>query len=140
MSGFSDALEAQILDHLFGKATWTAPTVHVALSTTAPNDDGTNVTEPAGGSYARVATAAADWNSAAGTAPVVSSNAQPITFPQATASWGTITHFAVYDAITGGTMIGSGVLNTATAIGSGDTAEFSAGALQMKLGDPTDTF
>lgn len=141
MSGFSNSQEAAILNHFFGKATWTAPTnIHVALSTANPTDDGSLIAEPAGNAYARVLTAAADWNTASGTAPAVTSNNAVITFPEATGAWGTITHFALYDAATAGTFLGSGALGTSKAVNAGDTPRFSVGALLFKLGDPTDTF
>lgn len=140
MSGFSNTVEAQILDHFFGKATMAQPSIFVALSTADPTDDGSGVAEPVGNGYARVSAGAAAWNAATGTAPAIAANGQPVTFAQATGSWGTLTHFALFDASTGGTFLGSGALNTPTAIGNGDTAEFSAGSLQMKLGDPGDTY
>lgn len=141
MAGFSDYTELALLNHLFGDPAFTAPTnVFVALSTTAPADDGTNVTEPAAGAYARVSTAAADWDAATGTAPVSKSNGSVITFPAATASWGTITHFALYDASTGGNMLASGALTTSKLVDNGDTASFAAGALTLELGDPGDVY
>ena len=52
----TNAIKAAVLDALYGKATLTVPdTLHVGLSTTAPNPDGTGFTEPSGGGYARVA-------------------------------------------------------------------------------------
>lgn len=139
MSGFSNSQEQAALNHFFGKSAWTQPTIYVGLSTTAPADDGTNVTEPANG-YARVQTAAADWNNASGTAPAVTSNNEIITFPEATGSWGTITHFVFYSSSTGGTFLGSGALGTSKAVNSGDTPRFPVGSLLFKLGDPGDTY
>jgi hypothetical protein len=62
MSFFNRTAQA-LLNSLFGKASnfgalGSAPTLHVGLSSTAPNEDGTGITEPAGGGYARVATVA----------------------------------------------------------------------------------
>lgn len=127
-----------ILNSLFGKtsnfgALAAAPTIHVALSSTAPAEDGTNVTEPSGGGYARVATASTDWNSATLADPSVVSNATAVTFPEATADWlagANLTHFALYDAATAGNYLGSGALDTAKPVTSGDTASFAAGALK----------
>jgi hypothetical protein len=141
MAGFTDAMEQALLDHFLGKAAYTADTNHfVALSTTTPTEAGGNFTEPGAGAYARVSTAAADWNSAAGTAPAISDNLNAITFPEATASWGTVTHFGIYSASTAGTLRCWGALATSKAIDSGDTASFAAGALDIKLGDPGDTY
>ena len=51
--------------------------------------------------YARVSTAGADWNTATDADPSVVTNANAIEFPTASGSWGTVTHFALYDAATG---------------------------------------
>lgn len=107
MGSFSDFWENEILDHVFGKGSYTPPTIYVGLSTADPTDDGTGLAEPPGNGYARVATAAADWNAASGGAM---SNANPITFPQATGPWGTITHFAIFDAASAGNMLAHGRL------------------------------
>ncbi len=88
------------------------------------------VAEPSGGSYARVATAGADWNVASGGAIA---NANDITFPEATDSWGTITHFALFDAASAGNMLAHGALSVSKSISSGDTAKFAAGDLDVTL-------
>jgi len=130
MGSFSDYLENELLDHLFGKGSYTPPTIYIALSTSDPLDDGSGISEPSGGAYARVQTAAADWNTAASGA---TENANDITFPTATASWGTVTHFAAFDALTGGNMLFHGTLTASKTIDSGDTAKFTAGDLDVSL-------
>ena len=130
MGSFADYWENEILDHIFGKANYTPPTIHVGLSTEAPIDDGSGLAEPSGNAYARVQTSSSDWNAAsAGSLD----NANDITFPEATGSWGTITHFALFDAATGGNMLAHGELSQSKAIGSGDTAKFTAGDLDISL-------
>lgn len=126
---FSDYLENKLLDHVFGGTPYTAPAaVYVALSTTAPADDGTGVTEPAGGGYARQA-------ATFGTASAGSiSNSATVTFPESTAAWGTITHFALYDAATLGNMLAHGALTTSRTVdAAGITLSFAAGALTVTL-------
>jgi hypothetical protein len=130
MGSFSDYWESEILDHLFGKGTYTPPTIYVGLSTADPLDNGSGLAEPTGNGYARVQTAAGDWNSASAGAL---DNANAITFPEATGSWGTITHFALFDAASAGNMLAHGALTTSKAIGSGDTAKFAAGDLDVTL-------
>ena len=90
----TDYAENKVLDHLNGKSSFTMPTVYVALFTAAPSDAGGG-TEVSGGSYARVATSGATWAAASGGA---ASNAAAISFPTASASWGTVTHYATFDA------------------------------------------
>lgn len=129
MGSFSDYAENKVLDHIVGKTSLTMPTAYVALFTAAPSDAGGG-TEVTGGSYARKATAGADWNAASAGAI---SNANALAFPEATASWGTITHFAIMDAATAGNMLAWGALTTSKAIGSGDTASFAVGDLDITL-------
>ena len=127
---FSDYWEDATLNHLFGKAVYTAPTIYVGLSTTQPSEDGTGVTEPSAGGYARVATAATDWNAASGGQIT---NATDIVFPQATADWGTVSYIVLYDAATGGNLLAYAALTTAKTVQSGDTAQFSAGDITVTL-------
>ena len=127
---FADYLENALLDHLFGKATFTSPAIHVALSTADPLEDGSGLAEPSGNGYARVATAPADWNASASG---LVDNLSEITFPQATGAWGTVTHFALFDAATAGNMLLRGALTTSKSIDNGDTAKFAAGDLDVTL-------
>jgi len=121
----SDYMENKLLDHIFGKGNYTPPTIYVALFTSAPTDAGGG-TEVSGGSYARVQTAASDWDAASGGS---TANANKITFPEATASWGTVVAFALFDASTAGNMLYWADLTANKTIDSGDTAEFAVGAL-----------
>ena len=130
MGSFSDYLENELLDHVFGKGSYTPPTIYVALSTANPLDDGSGLAEPSGNSYARVQTAATDWNAASSG---FIDNATVIEFNEATGSWGTITHFALMDAASGGNLLVHGALSTSKSIGTGDTAEFAAGDLDVSL-------
>lgn len=132
MGAFTDYLENKMLGHLFGTA-YTAPTtVYMALSTTTPTDAGGNVTQPSGNGYARVAIGnnSTNWNAASGGTVT---NKTAITFPEATGSWGTVTHFVLYDAATAGNALIWGALTASKAIGTGDTASFAAGALSISL-------
>jgi len=142
-SGLSNYAHQALLNSMFGKtsnfgALATAPTVYVALSsTTITAGTCANITEPSGGSYARKSTAAGDWNTATSADPSVLTNANAITFVQATADWAAgsnLTDFALYDAVTAGNCLGSGVLTTAKPVLNGDTASFAAGALSVQLG------
>src|SRR5262252_2070343 len=106
MSGFTDRVSQGILNHIVGKTTiFTLPTSYVALFTANGIDAGTGFTECSGGNYARVATAAADWNSATGSAPSTITNANALTFPTATAGWGNVIAFGLYDAASAGNLL-----------------------------------
>lgn len=135
---FANRTAQALLNSLFGKtsnfgALASAPVIHVALSTTAPAEDGTGVTEPVGNGYARVATAAIDWNAATLADPSLVDNANVITFPEATGPWGTVTHAVLFDALTAGNVIGSGALGTSKSPTAGDTPSFAAGSLDISL-------
>jgi hypothetical protein len=130
MGGFSDYWENKILDHIFGKGSYTPPTIYVGLSTTDPTDDGSGLAEPSGNAYARVQTSTSDWNIASNGSL---DNVGDITFAQATGNWGTITHFTLFDAATAGNMLAQGSLSQPKAIGESDTARFEAGDLEISL-------
>lgn len=129
----STFLANKLIDHQLGKTSYTMPTVYVALSSTTPTLAGTNVTEPAGGSYARVATSGTTWNSAAsGT----TSNAAAITFPAATADWvagANLTYGVLYDAPSAGNCLGYGVLAVAKNVLNGDSASIAIGGLTVTI-------
>jgi hypothetical protein len=130
MGSFSDYWENKILDHIFGKGSYTPPTIYVGLSTVDPTDSGSGLAEPNGNGYARVQTSASDWNAASnGTL----NNSSDITFNQATGNWGTITHFALFDAATAGNMLAHGELSQSKSISESDTARFEAGDLNISL-------
>lgn len=121
----SNYAEGAILDHIFGGTAFTQPTLYLAVSTADPTDDGSGAAEPSGNAYARVATVAGDWSRTDN----VTENANQLAFPEATGSWGTLTHFMVYDAASGGNMIFHGALDVAKAITTNETLRFPAGNL-----------
>lgn len=126
MSQATDYLENKIAGHVFGGAAYTAPATHyVALFTTAPDDTGAG-TEVSGGSYARQSMAFTVTGDTA-------SNTANVEFPKATASWGTVTHFAIYDAVSAGNMMCYGTLTASKAVASGDTLRFNAGELDITV-------
>jgi len=127
----SDYLETKILDHIFNKLAYTAPAnLFIGLSTADPLDGGTGLAEPVGNGYARVSTAAADWNSATSGA-AKTDNANAITFPQASGSWGTVTHFIISDALSGGNILFSGTVSPSQTISTNNTPNFPAGSLSV---------
>jgi len=130
MGGFSDYWENKILDHIFGKGNYTPPTIYVGLSTADPVDDGSGLAEPSGNGYTRVQTSASNWNAASNGSL---DNAVNITFARATGNWGTITHFALFDAATAGNILVHGALNQSKTINESDTARFEAGDLHISL-------
>jgi hypothetical protein len=129
MSAMSNYLEKALNDHVLGGPDFIRPgTVHFALFTGVTDGDANNVTQPSGGGYARVAVTNNSTNFPGATSGSGSkSNGTQITFPTATGSWGTVTHWGVYDAATGGNLLYWGELTTPRTITSGDTPRFNTG-------------
>jgi hypothetical protein len=143
----TDATEQGLLNHFWGKATWTPDaTLYVGASSTTPTDAGGNITEPVGNGYARVAIdEATQMGLASGVAPAVLANTAVIAHAQASANWTNqpMTHFVLFAVPSGGTSAdvrGWGVLGTARTVLAGDTASYAVGALQTKLGKSGDPF
>lgn len=127
MAAMTDFLEDNLLNHVLRNIAYTSPAgVFVALFTAAPGEGGGG-TEVAGGSYARQTPGFG--------APAANqvANAADITFPVATAGWGTVTHCAVFDAVSGGNMLFYGTLAQAKVVDIGDTFKFLAGNLTVGL-------
>lgn len=141
MSAMSDYLENKLVDQLFrGQTAPTTSTLYIALLTAAPSDSGGG-TEVSGNAYARVAVTSslANWagTQSAGSTTASSgtggqtSNNSVITFPTPTATWGVVTHFAIYDAATAGNLLFYGTLTIAKTINQSDTVSFPAGSLTI---------
>lgn len=103
----------------------------VGLSTTTPNENGGNFSEPSASEYCRVQFD--DTFDTTVTAQV--SNGKGILFYNETlGSWGTITHFGLFTSKTGGTPIFWGKLTSNVAITAANYVPiFRAGALKIAL-------
>jgi len=118
-------LEDSLINHVLrGVAYAMPPAIYVAVFTTAPTDPGGGV-EVSGGSYARQACTFAAPS--AGT----TTNDIPVVFPTASAGWGTVTSFALMDALVGGNMLYFANLNAARIVLTGDVLSFPIGQLQV---------
>jgi hypothetical protein len=125
MSAMSDYLENEILDHILGTGAYTMPTtVYVGLSTGSFNDDNSG-TELSGSGYARQT--AAFSAAASGT----TSNSAAIEFPAATGSWGTVSHFGIFDALSSGNLLIHGAFSASKSVTTGDILRISAGDLDI---------
>ncbi len=130
MSDFSDYLEAAILNFVRGQTFPAAPgTVYAALSTTATSDAGA-ITEPVATGYARVA---ATFGVPADNAGVqeIANSAEVLFGPASGGNWGTLTHFAVFDALTGGNMLYHNALTASVTVNDGESAKFDPGDLVL---------
>lgn len=119
--GFTTSYANTILTSLFSGA-------KLALSTTTPTAAGGNVTEPAAANgYARAA--ANDGGFSASDRTIT--NSKYVYYPEATASWGTITHLCVYSS--GGTLQYFGALNSSVPVPANTVPLFKPGTIQISL-------
>lgn len=137
--GASNARERAIADSQFGggATTWAPATWYLGISTTVPNDDGTNFTEPVGGSYARPAFTnnVTNFPAAVTVANVTTkSNGTKFTFTNPTGLWNTAVYYGWFTAVSGGTPEYTNQLDAPVTIRSGNTpVEFDIGQLVMEF-------
>jgi hypothetical protein len=115
MGSISDFLENELLDHIFNAAYGSPTNVFLGLSTADPLDTGAGLSEPSGGAYSRVTMS---FSTAA--ARAITQDAK-LTFPQATAAWGVLTHYGIFDAVSGGNMLAHGSLTVSKNVVNGNT-------------------
>jgi len=129
MAEMSNYLENALINATLRNTSYTSPTtVYVSLWTSDPTDaaSGTEVST-SGTSYARTSvTFGAPSNG-------VSTNNADVTFPTATASWGTVGWIGINDNSTGGNLLYHTALDTAKAIDSGDIFKIASGNLSVTL-------
>lgn len=129
-----------ILNAFFGRQNTVslAPSCYIGLSTTQPSVTGENFTEPAEstgyaraflGNYNQSQTIMMD----AASEGTISNGSNIIFFPEATATWGTISYFGIFTAKSGGKPIMWGALTTPISVPSGYIPIFRAGALNVSL-------
>ena len=129
MGSFTNTYEDKILNHILKNTELTQPTnIYLALSTADPTEDGSGISEPSGNGYARALVNT--WNAASNRQ---TANTNDINFNTATGSWGTITHWALYDDLTAGNIIAHGSFNVSKTINAGNTAFCPAGALTVSF-------
>lgn len=123
----SNYFEDQISEYSFrGGYDFNTATVYLALYISNPDEDNSG-TEVSGGSYVRQI---ASFNSPANG---IVTNDSLITFPTATSDWGDITHFAIFDAETGGNMLVYSEIYPQNAVNSTDTATVQAGQITITI-------
>jgi hypothetical protein len=121
MVGLSSIGEADVLVPLTSN-------VFVSLHLADPGNTGAN--EVVGGAYARqgpVPFTNAGFN------PTVASNNAILTYPVATANYGTINFFGLWTAASGGNFLGSGPVGFPIPINQGDSARFYANTLTVTV-------
>ena len=131
MSAASDYLENKVLDHVLTATAYTQPgtrylalfTANTGLESNSPSAE----VSTSGTAYARQAVTFASASSGQ------SATNATVTFPTATANFGTITHVAVMDASTSGNVLFHGAVTTSKVIETGDTFQVTSGNLTVSL-------
>jgi len=128
MGSISNYLEDKLLNHVLNQDSYSpSTTVYLGLSTADPLDDASGLAEPSGNGYSRKAI-----TFGAASSRRVMQNAD-ITFDQATGDWGTITHWALFDAATGGNMLAHGSLASSKTVVSGNTPSVASGEVYVEF-------
>jgi len=135
---FSDFLELELLDHVFGAAAYTAPaTLSFGLWTATLSDTSTGATagEPSGNGYDRVDVTNNATNFPAAAAGAKSNGTAISGWAAVGGNWGTITHGAATDSSTpgAGNITGWFDLTVSKVINDGDTASFAIGDFDVTL-------
>jgi hypothetical protein len=129
VSDLSNYLENALVNHVLRNTALTSPTtVYVALFTAVTDAEAGTGTEVSGGSYARQSVAFDAPSNGA------TQNTAVITFPTATANWGTVTHAGIFDASTAGnalTIIKA--LAASKVVNTGDIFRFPIGDIDFAL-------
>jgi hypothetical protein len=133
--GFSRAVQRALLDHFFGKATYTPPTTfYLGVSSTLPTSIGGNVTEPSDGNYARQLTQPVDYALATNADPALTLTVSQVTFPVAGADWyagADINYLVMYDALSGGNFLGYGLFSRAKPVYQDDQLDYPVGRIRI---------
>ena len=121
MTGLSSSGETSVLASIL-------TTCYVSLHTADPGNTG--AAEIVGGAYARQGPVAF---TNVGANPTIAHNTAIVTFPTASAAWGLLTFFGLWNAASAGTIEASGAISPSVTINSGDQARFVAGALTVTV-------
>ncbi|MEK9819504.1 MAG: hypothetical protein VW443_07995, partial [Pseudomonadales bacterium] len=112
-------------DHILGTGSYTMPaTVYIGLSTGSFGDDNSG-TELSGSGYARQSITFAAASSAS------ASTDATVTFPTATGSWGSVSHYGLFDASSAGNLLLHGAFASSKTIASGDVLRVNSGDLTV---------
>lgn len=125
--GMASYMETTLLNLVLRATAFSAPsTVYLALYTSDPTAADTG-TEVSGNAYARQTVAFSAPSNGTCT------NSSTVSFPVATGAWGTVTHFGLRSALTGGNLFFSGPLTTPQSVVLNTQLQFLAGQLSVTL-------
>lgn len=127
MGSLSDYAENAVLGMILGTAYSPPATVYLGLSTADPLDDGSGLAEPGYTGYARKAIT---FGAAASRRVTQSAT---VTFDQCTAGSATVTHWALFDAVSGGNMLAHGALAASKSVVAGNTPSVASGEVYVEI-------
>ena len=131
MSGFSVYSAQKVFPFLFGRdANTMPPGNYLALCVADPTDENITANEVSAAWYARQAVGA--WQAPTGTS-TTTSNSNQVTFPAVTGSAVTVTHWGIYDAISGGNLLASDALTAAKVLNVNDVFVVNPGDLTLNF-------
>lgn len=137
MSASSDYLENKLLDHVLGNTTYSQPAnIYLALFTAVTGLEGNNPTSEVTTSGTAYARQALSFGSSSGGTCATDAT---VTFPIATASYGTVTHVAIVDHAsntnwgTGVNVLFYGTLTASKQIDTNDQFVVNSGNLTVTL-------
>ena len=126
MAGYKNTTEENVLDFVLTNESPTGDGVfYLGLYLSDPTDN-TEGSEVSGGSYVRQSITLVRTDQTL-------SNTNAITFPEATADWGTVVAFALSTAATGGTQIMYGSLSPSKTVVNGETLTIAAGQFTQTI-------
>lgn len=133
MGTFANYLENKWLDHVLEGSAFTVPTVvALALHTSDPGETGATAECANSNNYARKS-CKAQFATAAATRII--SNDGDIVFNQASGSWGTVSHWSLWDNATygAGNCLAYGSFSASKAVGSGQTPKVLIGEIDISI-------
>lgn len=126
MSALSNHLETLLLNWHLTAGTAARPTAWYLAVGTGSSDTGLTG-EPSGNGYARQSITFSVTDDTA-------SNSNAITIgPCTTTNWGTVSHFGIYDAETGGNLLWHGALTASKLVEVGDSLTVAIGDIDLTL-------
>lgn len=133
MAAFSNFAENKLIDVTLRGGTYTGGAVYTALFSTDPTDAGTGL-ELTDSAYARQrahATVVADGFTVG--ADGVTTNTRNLIFPAVVDTQVTVTHWGIFDSLTGGNLIYHAPLLNPKTLDPSDVLSFPIGSLSITL-------
>ena len=133
MAGFSNHCAQAVINHFFRNISQSSPTtLYLALCVADPTDvTATALTQEVTGAwYARQAI---QFEAPSSATDVVTANTAQITYSAVTDSAVTVTHWAIYDALTNGNLLASGAFTASKVLNVDDVFVVNSGDLTLSF-------